>query len=84
MSAFDNISVETKDTLPYLTVNRPKALNALAVRFSIEAVNRGLQVSQGEGLVIESALFAVCASSEDKKEGTAAFMGKRPARFIGR
>jgi enoyl-CoA hydratase/carnithine racemase len=29
MSAFDNISVETKDTLPYLTVNRPKALNAL-------------------------------------------------------
>ena len=56
----------------------------LAVRFSIEAVNRGLQVSQAEGLVIESALFAVCASSEDKKEGTAAFIGKRQAQFIGR
>jgi enoyl-CoA hydratase len=29
MSAFDNISVEKKETLAYLTVNRPKALNAL-------------------------------------------------------
>ena len=56
----------------------------LAVRFSIEAVNRGLQASQSEGLVIESALFAVCASSEDKREGTAAFIGKRQAQFIGR
>jgi enoyl-CoA hydratase len=56
----------------------------LAVRFSIEAVNRGLQTSQSEGLVIESALFAVCASSEDKREGTAAFIGKRQAQFTGR
>jgi enoyl-CoA hydratase len=56
----------------------------LAVRFSIEAVNRGLQASQSEGLVIESALFAVCASSEDKREGTAAFIGKRQAQFTGR
>jgi enoyl-CoA hydratase len=56
----------------------------LAVRFSIEAVNRGLQTSQSEGLVIESALFAVCASSEDKRKGTAAFIGKRQAQFTGR
>jgi enoyl-CoA hydratase len=56
----------------------------LAVRFSIEAVNRGLQASQAEGQIIESALFAVCASSEDKKEGTAAFLGKRAAQFAGR
>jgi enoyl-CoA hydratase len=56
----------------------------LAVRFSIEAVNRGLQATQSEGLVLESALFAVCASSEDKTEGTAAFMGKRLPQFTGR
>ena len=61
------------------------AANApLAVRFSIEAINRGLQTSQDQGLVIESALFALCAGSDDKKEGTAAFMGKRRARFTGR
>jgi enoyl-CoA hydratase len=56
----------------------------LAVRFSIEAVNRGLQAGQAQGLVIESALFAVCASSEDKREGTTAFIDKRQAKFIGR
>jgi enoyl-CoA hydratase len=39
---------------------------------------------QSTRLVIESALFAVCASSEGKKEGTAAFMGKRQAQFTGR
>jgi enoyl-CoA hydratase len=64
---------------------RKIAANApLAVRFSIEAVNRGLQATQSEGLVLESALFAVCASSEDKTEGTAAFMGKRQPQFTGR
>jgi enoyl-CoA hydratase len=67
------------DILRKIAANAP-----LAVRFSIEAVNRGLQAGQGEGLVIESALFAVCASSEDKKEGTAAFIGKRQAQFNGR
>ena len=64
---------------------RKIAANApLAVRFSIEAVNRGLQATQSEGLIIESALFAVCASSADKAEGTAAFMGKRQPQFTGR
>jgi enoyl-CoA hydratase len=56
----------------------------LAVRFSIEAVNRGSETSQTEGLVIESALFAICAGTEDKKEGTSAFLEKRAAKFQGR
>ena len=64
---------------------RKIAANApLAVRFSIEAVNQGLQAGQAAGLAIESALFAVCAASEDKQVGTAAFMGKRQALFTGR
>jgi enoyl-CoA hydratase len=56
----------------------------LAVKFSIEAVNRGSETSQTEGLVIESALFAICAGTEDKKEGTSAFLEKRAANFQGR
>jgi enoyl-CoA hydratase/carnithine racemase len=56
----------------------------LAVKFSLEAVNRGLETSQAAGLVIESALFALCAASEDKREGTAAFLGKRAPQFQGR
>jgi enoyl-CoA hydratase len=71
--------VRAEEILRRIAANAP-----LAVRFSIEAVNRGLQAGQDVGLVIESALFAVCASSEDKKEGTAAFMGKRQAQFAGR
>jgi enoyl-CoA hydratase/carnithine racemase len=56
----------------------------LAVKFSIEAVNRGSETSQTEGMVIESALFAICAGTEDKKEGTSAFLEKRAAKFQGR
>src|SRR5882762_2879728 len=56
----------------------------LAVKFSIEAVNRGMETSQAEGLVIESSLFAICAATEDKKEGTSAFLEKRAPKFQGR
>jgi enoyl-CoA hydratase/carnithine racemase len=56
----------------------------LAVKFSIEAVNRGSETSQAEGLVIESAFFAICAGTDDKKEGTSAFLEKRAAKFQGR
>jgi enoyl-CoA hydratase/carnithine racemase len=61
------------------------AANApLAVKFSLEAVSKGLDTSLAEGLVIEGSLFAICAASEDKQEGTAAFIGRRAAQFKGR
>jgi enoyl-CoA hydratase len=61
------------------------AANApIAVKFSLEAVNKGLETSQAEGLFIESSLFAICAASEDKKEGTAAFVERRAPQFKGR
>jgi enoyl-CoA hydratase/carnithine racemase len=61
------------------------AANApLAIKFSLEAVNKGLEISQAEGLLIESSLFAICAASEDKKEGTAAFVERRAPQFKGR
>ncbi len=55
----------------------------LAIRYSIEAVNLGLDGSLREGLALEGKLFALCASTEDKKEGTAAFLEKRQATFKG-
>jgi enoyl-CoA hydratase len=54
------------------------------VKFSIEAVNRGLDTSLDQGLLIEASLFALCAATEDKKEGTTAFLGKRAPQFQGR
>jgi enoyl-CoA hydratase len=56
----------------------------LAVKFSLEAVNKGLQTSQEEGLSLEASLFGLCAGTDDKKEGTQAFLQKRSAQFQGR
>jgi enoyl-CoA hydratase/carnithine racemase len=56
----------------------------LSVKYAIEAVNKGLETSVAEGLVIEASLFAVCASTDDKKEGTSAFLEKRAPNFRGK
>jgi enoyl-CoA hydratase/carnithine racemase len=56
----------------------------IAVRFSLEAVNKGMETSQSEGLLLEAAYFGLCAATEDKKEGTAAFLEKRAPQFRGR
>ena len=53
----------------------------LAVQYAMEAVNKGMEMTLAEGLFLEAALFGVCCATEDKKEGTAAFLEKRPARF---
>ena len=56
----------------------------LAVKFSLEAVNKGMETSQAEGLSLEASLFGLCAGTEDKKEGTQAFLQKRAPQFQGR
>lgn len=56
----------------------------LAVKYALEAVNKGLETSQAEGLSLEASLFGLCAGTEDKKEGTQAFLQKRVAQFQAR
>jgi len=56
----------------------------IAVRYSLEAVNGGMQTSQAQGQLLEASLFGLCASTEDKAEGTAAFLAKRAPSFQGR
>jgi enoyl-CoA hydratase len=56
----------------------------LAVQYAMEAVNKGMEMTLAEGLFLEAALFGLCCSTEDKKEGTAAFLEKRPAQFRGK
>jgi enoyl-CoA hydratase len=65
-------------------LNQIGANAPLSVRYAIEAVNRGMESSLAEGLVLESTLVAICTSTEDKKEGTTAFLEKRAANFNGR
>jgi enoyl-CoA hydratase/carnithine racemase len=60
------------------TILKQIAANApIAVKFSLEAVNKGLETSQSEGLALEASYFGICAATEDKKEGTSAFLEKR-------
>src|SRR5207245_11725216 len=56
----------------------------IAVRYSLEAVNKGLDTSQAEGQALEASFFGLCAATQDKQEGTQAFLQKRAPEFQGR
>jgi len=56
----------------------------LAVKYSLAAVHKGAETSQAEGLALEASYFGICAATEDKAEGTSAFLGKRSPQFKGR
>jgi len=56
----------------------------LAVQYAMEAVNHGMDMTLAEGLYLEATLFGLICATEDKKEGTAAFLEKRPAQFKGK
>ncbi|MBA7596971.1 putative enoyl-CoA hydratase echA8 [subsurface metagenome] len=56
----------------------------IAVRYAKEAINRGLDLSLEEGLVLESKLAALVARTKDASEGIKAFVDKRAPRFENR
>jgi enoyl-CoA hydratase/carnithine racemase len=67
------------------TILRKIASNApIAIKFALEAANKGMDTSQCEGLLLEASYFGLCAATEDKKEGTTAFLEKRAPQFRGR
>ncbi len=60
------------------------AMGPLAVRLAMEAVDQGLEMTLDEGLLLEANHFGLLAATADMKEGTAAFLEKRAAKFQGR
>jgi enoyl-CoA hydratase/carnithine racemase len=56
----------------------------LAVKFSMEAINHGMEMTQEEGQFLEATLFGLCCTTADMKEGTRAFLEKRAAKFVGK
>ena len=56
----------------------------VAMRYIIDAVNRGLDMALPEAQTFEATLFGLVASTEDMREGTKAFLEKRKAEFKGK
>jgi enoyl-CoA hydratase len=65
--------------LAKVLANGPAALSLV-----LEAVDTGLQCGFSEGLRFEAAAFGVCAATEDRREGTRAFLEKRRPAFTGK
>jgi enoyl-CoA hydratase/carnithine racemase len=74
-----NLIPRCEAILKQISANAP-----IAVKLSLEAVNRGMETSQDEGMRLEASYFGLCASTEDKREGTSAFFEKRVPQFHGR
>jgi enoyl-CoA hydratase len=56
----------------------------LAIQYTMEAVNKGMEMTKSEGLYLEAVLFGMACATEDQKEGTKAFLEKRAAQFKGK
>jgi enoyl-CoA hydratase/carnithine racemase len=85
------IGLVNEVTAPADLISRAEAIahkiiaNApLAVQYAMEAVNKGMEMTLAEGLYLEATLFGLCCATEDKKEGTTAFLEKRQAQFKGK
>ncbi|MGH9728826.1 MAG: enoyl-CoA hydratase-related protein [Candidatus Acidiferrales bacterium] len=81
-----NRVVEQAELIPTAeSIAKKIAANApLAVKFAMEAVEHGMEMPQEEGLFLEATLFGLCCATEDMREGTRAFIEKRPAQFKGK
>jgi len=81
-----NAVVPQAELLPYCRTWLSKVLanGPLAIRLTAEAVDAGLSGGLEEGLRFEAAAFGMAAATEDRVEGTRAFVEKRPAAFKGK
>jgi enoyl-CoA hydratase len=81
-----NRVVEPAELLPAAEAIASKiaANPPLAVKYALEAIERGAEMPQEEALRLEAALFGLCCATEDMREGTRAFLEKRPPKLQGR
>jgi enoyl-CoA hydratase len=74
----DQLMAEAEKVMKTIVAKGP-----VAVKLTIEAVERGLGTTLEEGLRIEADAFGLVASTADMKEGLTAFLEKRAAKFTG-
>jgi enoyl-CoA hydratase len=64
--------------------DRLAASAPIAIRYIIDAVNRGAEMPFAEACDYEATLFGLVTSTADMREGTSAFLAKRKPDFKGR
>ncbi len=74
----EKLMEQAQALLHRVLVNSP-----IGIRMALAAVHNGLEAGLAAGLAIEHANFAVCVSTDDQREGAAAFLAKRPPNFQG-
>ena len=74
----DRLLAESEQLLTSILANGP-----LAIRACLEAVDTGLDLGLDEALLLEANLFGLLSGTADMREGTAAFLAKRPPSFTG-
>jgi enoyl-CoA hydratase len=81
-----NHTYELADLLPAAEAIAKKIIERapLAVKYCMEAIERGVEMPQEEGLFLEATLFGLCCATDDMREGTKAFLEKRKAEFRGK
>ena len=81
-----NYVTPLEELLPFCRawVHKVLANGPKAVALTIEAVDVGLDCGIEEGLRFEAAAFGLAAATEDRREGTRAFLEKRKAAFAGK
>ena len=75
----DELLAHSRTWLGKVLANGP-----VAVALTMEAVDAGLDGGLDAGLRLEAAAFGVCASTQDRREGTRAFLEKRRPVFAGK
>ena len=77
---------ESAELLPAAEAMAKKIIEKapLAVKYCMEAIERGVEMPLEEGLFLEATLFGLCCATDDMREGTTAFLEKRPAVFKGK
>ena len=73
-----NLMARAETILKQISANAP-----IAIKFALDATNKGLDTSQSEGFALEASYFGICAATDDKKEGISAFFEKRVPQFHG-
>ena len=65
-------------------IGKMLANGPIALKLTLEAAHRGMQMTLEEGLNLEASLFGLICTTEDMKEGTKAFLEKRSPQFKNR